>query len=216
MSSKIAIAIISFLAVGCDSGRGVSNNYSNAATISTAVNLNDWLNGEDCQIEVSPSEFDINLLMDNERFRSTCLLFRINQHSVNVMTQRVMLGGRRVPIVVYFPDNSDLDQSKTVVKQLVVYLVGGPGGDLAIGNKRIDKDLIAIKYAKLGNVVVKLGYSGTYFDSSYPASDLNKAADEVYQFVNLFDKSSNFRRTLVYGESLGAKIVLRWAPPSTV
>ena len=108
-------------------------------------------------------------------------------------------GGVSIPVVGYA---SEEVMAGRAPRAMAVYMVGGPGGDIAPGlNDTLPAELVRHGYA-----VIKLGYSGTRYGSSYPQPDFDIAARQLATYLKWMAKAHPELRTVVIGESLGAQI----------
>lgn len=89
-------------------------------------------------------------------------------------------------------------------KGTIVYLVGGPGGELVTHFLSHPSDYVPIKLVEAGFLVAIPGYSGTAYGSVYPKSDLPVAVRQITEYyVSFIRRLSNSSVTLL-GGSAGA------------
>ena len=112
---------------------------------------------------------------------------------------RIAQGGASLPAVGYV---SRTVMSGEAPRGIVLYVIGGPGGDIAPGlNDMLPEELVRRGYA-----VIKVGYSGTHYGSAYPKPDFDIAAGQVRAYLQTLAKLQPAIPVTMIGESLGAQI----------
>lgn len=113
----------------------------------------------------------------------------------------VQIQDETLPVVVYSPANMKKDS----LPLIIVYIVGGPGGNISPGLN----DALPERFTDRGALVVKLGYSGTQHGTDYPKPDFFKAASQIGDYVILLRRLMPRARIVLLGESLGGLIVAK-------
>lgn len=119
---------------------------------------------------------------------------------------RIDRDGLSMPVVGYASREVMAGQRPRAV---AVYMVGGPGGDIAPGLN----DTLPAELVRRGYAVIKLGYSGTRYGSVYPDPDFEVAARQLAAYLRLLATLQPAIPRVVVGESLGAQIVERALTP---
>lgn len=88
---------------------------------------------------------------------------------------------------------------------VLVYLVGGPGDELASPLLMAPSDAIGIDLARSGYAVAYLGYYGTAYGTLHPYPDVFAAARQVRDYVNAIRSRGSLPVTVV-GVSAGAHV----------
>lgn len=114
----------------------------------------------------------------------------------------VDLGASAIPVVGYLSREVLAGQAPQAI---AVYMVGGPGGDIAPGLN----DTLPAELSRRGYAVIKLGYSGTSSGSAFPNPDFDVAADQLRAYVVRLGKRHPTMPVVLIGESLGAQVVER-------
>jgi len=134
----------------------------------------------------------------------SCNVWPSKDRAQLVFSSKTIIGGEVLPIVAYLPANL---LKHSAIRRLVVYVIGGPGGDVAPGLN----DHLPSRLATSGDVVVKIGYSGTRYGSRYPKPDFDVAVSQVRSYVYRLRALNPSAQIVLLGESLGGQIAVKAA-----
>lgn len=187
------LALCSVLLAACDEAArvaGVSSSFGGG--IVTSMSLSDY--GLSCKSERSIHD---DLLETWESRVDYCVR---NSGPVLSFVSGVHEGRfGPVPAQIVEPKGGD-------VRGVIIFLVGGPGGQMLTDIKNSPQDLFARHLAEAGYAVVYLGYYGTAYISTYPESDLLPAAKQVRAYTEFLQATQAALPVTVMGYSAGAHV----------